>query len=397
MSTSHAPTTGLYSQEFASNLNFMNTFQTIENSCYVATVTGEATITDKASGLVLAQTSEAGQTPFLALGRETVVSDSRAVVIPAPFKGISPGTSSGKGGIAVSYDRQRQLPAAGLTENYVMHGWMLTARLTGKLTALSLEARSDRTIEDPGPKWLAVWRCDGNDRALLGISSEARSQTVGKTTSWPFSRIDVTENQTLAVTAHATADIDTYGGFARLSCRVFANTASDGGSIVGADGIRIDAAWLPSYELSVDVPAGIEAQGVRLAEANAINGHVQDSERHLSPEERAAWGETASYFTKEIQTGNISHAVAETLTLTVKSNYWGKEPAVVVRKDSTGTVRYGSEMLTYTSPDGQTSSIGLPVLITHPENATIHLDASERAALDEWINRKDELLALLTQ
>ncbi len=75
----------------------MKTFQTINHRYYVATVTEKATVTDKATGLVLAKTDEEGQVAFLALGVETNVSDNNAVVVPAPFNGASLGSSAGRG------------------------------------------------------------------------------------------------------------------------------------------------------------------------------------------------------------------------------------------------------------------------------------------------------------
>lgn len=75
----------------------MKTFKTIDNRPYVATVTAEATVTDKSTGLVLAKATEAGQITFLAIGEKTDISDDRAVVVPASFNGASAGSASGGG------------------------------------------------------------------------------------------------------------------------------------------------------------------------------------------------------------------------------------------------------------------------------------------------------------
>lgn len=75
----------------------MITIQTIGTQQYVATVTTEATVTDKATGLVLATATKAGQISFVALGPETTITDNRAVVVQASFNCASLGSASGGG------------------------------------------------------------------------------------------------------------------------------------------------------------------------------------------------------------------------------------------------------------------------------------------------------------
>lgn len=78
----------------------MITVHTIDTKQYVATVTTEATVKDQASDLLLAKASEAGQVAFVAIGSETTISDDKAVVVPASFKGALGGEMSTAGGDA---------------------------------------------------------------------------------------------------------------------------------------------------------------------------------------------------------------------------------------------------------------------------------------------------------
>lgn len=186
-----------------------------------------------------------------------------------------------------------QHAAAGLSDNYTLHGFVMTAQYTGHLIQLSLEARDNRTITDTAPKWLRVWACHGNDRTLLGTSKTAVSQVIGTVSVWPFEDVTITKGQELAITAHNEMG-EEYSNFARLDCRVLVNTAEDGGVIVGADGIRTDANWMANYAATFEVQEGISIGGVAIARSEDLHSHATDMQVHVTNEDRNRWDSKAN-------------------------------------------------------------------------------------------------------
>lgn len=178
----------------------MKTFQTIDNRPYVATVTAEATVTDKKSGLVLAKATEPGQITFLAIGETTLVSDDHAVVVPASFSLASAG-SAAAGGVndarvaelvegAVSTKVESSLSTPAGTDNALFFWCQLDgARVpAGALSEVTMMCRSDARSEMTAePRYLGVWEYDEIGSIVrLGASSNAVSQVPGSLSRWVF-------------------------------------------------------------------------------------------------------------------------------------------------------------------------------------------------------------------
>lgn len=183
-----------------------------------------------------------------------------------------------------------QESAAGLQDNAVVHGYRFTSRYTGELVSLDLAARDVGALKSPGPKWLRVWSVAGDERTLLGESTQAVAQTTGDVSTWEFGGVPVTAGQQLAVTAHAVTGKD-YAQFDRIDCRVRANTDGDGGVIIGADGLRIDAGWLPAYEATIREQQGVDVGGVTLAGYDDLARHAGDGSVHVTAAEKSSWSE----------------------------------------------------------------------------------------------------------
>lgn len=516
----------------------MKSIQTIDKRPYVATVTGETTVSDKASGLVLAKTNGPGQVTFFAIGEETVLSDDRAVVMPASFKG-APAGSCAVGG--VSEDRVDDLLDAALVQTTVMplvetgYEWKAPirwAQIDGSILGSGVVSRVEilclnRENEElsTGELFLALYEADdsGNFR-LLAVSRNAVRQQVGKMSTWEFDdvalhgrhvrlcptldaaggwddtlvlgaggrprfahedsfvelstgvrsavmlsvkfsavtrvgkfapaghaadqAVHVTEEErdvwnASAVEGKMPGHVSVCASEGELSSLNVSNAANSlvqvqrqvEGSIRNYMSLTVDE---EKTELSMHGPAtrfdlsnkatpagtptarccitatsasaSIQLQNmpvmtdrtvfadeefVTAAGVKAMLSTLDNGSDMVTQEERSLWNETASYFTKETQTGNISQTVAETLTLTVRSNYWGQEPFVRVQWDSAGTAEYGSEYLAFKPNQGAKFRIALQTLITHPGNGESHLNASERAGLIELLEYKDALLALL--
>lgn len=167
-------------------------------------------------------------------------------------------------------------PAAGLADNYEAQGWQMTVAESGVVTDIAVEARDNREIIRPGPRWIKLWILDAGVRYHLATSSEARTQAIGQTAVWPIPDVRVEAGQTLVITVHDTPDGTGYGDCSQLSCRAIANTAADGGIITGADGLGLVTGWLPRYTVRMRVTDGVSTHGVLIVTRPDMEAYVAE-------------------------------------------------------------------------------------------------------------------------
>lgn len=355
--------------------------------------------------------------------------------MPATFRGASAGSSASGG---VSEDRIVELADAAVARTTVtpfveadyawkapIHWAQIDGSKVGRGVVSRVEipclTREGEPELSSGELFLELYEADEAGRfGLLAVSRNAVKQQVGQVSRWEFDDVEVHGRTIrLSPTRHAGGGWDESlvlgaGGRPRYDLEdSFVELAVGGRSAVML-AVTIStvtrAERFASAEHAADgvchIAAGERGRWNAKADASALaakvnsatfNAHTGDTVKHVTADERDRWNETADFFTRETQTGNISQTVAETLTLTVRSNIWGKEPSVHVRWDSAGAAEYGSEHLAYTPVHGEKMSIALSELIAHPGDGGVHLGVSERADLMELLAHKDALLALLGQ
>lgn len=178
----------------------MKTVKTIANQYYVATVSGEATVRDAASGLVLASAAEEGQVAFVAVGSETTVTDENAVVVPASFNGASAGSAAAGGARrlideALTTEEEKPLyDQPGEWDAIIKWAQIDGACVPpGVVCAVEVECTNEAGSDiETRPIWLALWEEDESGaQHRVAVSENSHVQAIGTTGRWTFAGAEV--------------------------------------------------------------------------------------------------------------------------------------------------------------------------------------------------------------